>query len=336
MAIADTGSDITWTQCKPCINCYPQDAPLFDPKKSSTYRDLSCESQPCQESGFPSCTHSNACQYQITYGDHSYSIGLLAQETFTFESTSGRPVLLPKLVFGCGQQNQGTFNESSSGIVGLGGGSLSLVSQLKDSINGKFSYCLVNPLSSGRDLTSDIFFGDRAVVSGPGVVSTPIIKNSPDTFYYLTLESISVGNKTFPTSKKSPSSSEKAAEEGNIIIDSGTTLTLLPGDLYQDLESELRQAIKANPKPDPSGLLSLCYDGNANFTVPPIRVQFTGAELELGAESTFVSQGDLVCLAMVPSRDLAIFGNLSQMNFLIGYDLENNKLSFKPTDCSKQ
>ncbi|CAN0829722.1 Aspartic proteinase CDR1 [Linum grandiflorum] len=37
LAIADTGSDIIWTQCKPCVNCYKPDAPVFDPKLSSTY-----------------------------------------------------------------------------------------------------------------------------------------------------------------------------------------------------------------------------------------------------------------------------------------------------------
>ncbi|KAL4317858.1 hypothetical protein GQ457_18G013970 [Hibiscus cannabinus] len=40
VAIADTGSDLIWTQCKSCSQCFKQDAPLFDPSKSSTYRKI--------------------------------------------------------------------------------------------------------------------------------------------------------------------------------------------------------------------------------------------------------------------------------------------------------
>ena len=31
LAITDTGSDLTWIQCKPCIHCYNQTLPPFDP-----------------------------------------------------------------------------------------------------------------------------------------------------------------------------------------------------------------------------------------------------------------------------------------------------------------
>ncbi|KAM2392228.1 hypothetical protein ACFX1X_035740 [Malus domestica] len=30
-AIMDTGSDLIWTQCKPCEDCYDQPTPIFDP-----------------------------------------------------------------------------------------------------------------------------------------------------------------------------------------------------------------------------------------------------------------------------------------------------------------
>lgn len=29
--IVDTGSSLTWTQCRPCTHCFKQDYPLFDP-----------------------------------------------------------------------------------------------------------------------------------------------------------------------------------------------------------------------------------------------------------------------------------------------------------------
>ncbi|CAH2060273.1 unnamed protein product [Thlaspi arvense] len=36
-AVIYTGSDVIWTQCLPCINCFNQQSPIFDPSKSSTY-----------------------------------------------------------------------------------------------------------------------------------------------------------------------------------------------------------------------------------------------------------------------------------------------------------
>ncbi|XP_057471966.1 aspartic proteinase CDR1-like [Actinidia eriantha] len=339
LGIADTGSDLTWTQCKPCRRCYKQSAPLFNPKNSSTYRELSCQSQPCQDisQDNPSACHNNICHYDLTYGDRSYSTGTLATETFTLGSTSSRPVSVPKMIFGCGHHSGGTFNNFSTGIIGLGGGSFSLVSQLGV---GKFSYCLSGFFGNE---SNKINFGDNAaMVSVSGVVvSTPIIPNEISTFYYLTLKSIMVGNKTLTHKKKMKSSNcdnnataDHEQQAGNIIIDSGTTLTLLPSHLYRNLESQLRKTIKAKPSEDPQGLLGLCYS-DTNINLPNITFKFTGAELELPPMNTFVQRGKLVCLGMVPSDDIAIFGNLNQINVLIGYDLVKKQLSFMPTDCRK-
>ncbi|THG20990.1 hypothetical protein TEA_029866 [Camellia sinensis var. sinensis] len=340
--IADTGSDLTWTQCKPCPRCFKQNSPYFDPKHSSTYKELSCQSQFCEilgEDDPSTCTNNGTiCEYSMSYGDNSFSVGHLAAETFTFgSSTPGQAILIPDMVFGCGHDDEGTFNETATGIVGLGGGKLSFISQLSDSIHGKFSYCL--PLdSSDSNLTTKLIFGDNAVVSGAGVISTPITKKSPDTFYYLTLEGIEVGNKSLTYKRPSKTNLVDSADEpdqGNIIIDSGTTLTFLPSELYEKLESELKKVIQGKLTSDPLGFLSLCYSNIDITKLPTITVKFTGADLELPPSITFIQNGDgPVCLAFVPTNDTSIFGNLSQMNFLIGYDLVKSVISFKPTDCT--
>ncbi|KAL3498121.1 hypothetical protein ACH5RR_040853 [Cinchona calisaya] len=333
LAIADTGSDLTWTQCKPCSQCYKQDAPLFDPRKTSTYRKLSCESESCEDVGTSNCDDGNNCEYKLSYGDSSYSIGSLAADTFTFEPSSGKNVSIPRVVFGCGHQNAGTFNGSGSGIVGLGGGAVSIVKQFSKLIGGKFSYCLT-PIDS--NVSSKINFGRSAVVSGPKAVSTPLIEKTPDTFYYLNLEGISVGNNRI--SKKSFTNQDNSTsdDEGNIIIDSGTTLTFLPREFYDDLESTLKETINGQRISDPNNLLDLCYKLEEDIKFPEIIYHFTDADLVLPPTSTFleVSEG-LICLTTVPADNIAIFGNLSQMDFLIGYDLVNKKVTFLPTDCTK-
>ncbi|KFK24181.1 hypothetical protein AALP_AAs68745U000200 [Arabis alpina] len=331
MAIADTGSDLLWTQCKPCEDCYTQEDPLFDPKASSTYKDVSCSSSQCSEFGTrASCSTDKTCSYSIAYGDRSHSKGNVAADTLTLGSTNSRPVQLKNVIIGCGHNDAGNFNKKTSGIVGLGGGAVSLVSQLGDSIDGKFSYCLV-PFTSEKDLASKINFGTNAIVWGKGVVSTPLIKKSPETFYYLTLESISVGSKKiqFPGINSGTS-------EGNIIIDSGTTLTMLPTEFYSQLEEAVASQIEAERQEDPQGVLSLCYSATADLKAPVITMHFDGADVKLDFSNSFVQLSEeLVCFAFRGSDDLSIYGNLSQMNFLVGYDTVSQKVSFKPADCAK-
>ncbi|KAG6601659.1 Aspartic proteinase nepenthesin-1, partial [Cucurbita argyrosperma subsp. sororia] len=55
VAIADTGSDPAWTQCMPCKKCYPQAKPIFDPKKSTSFRHVPCTSNTCQSVGGATC-----------------------------------------------------------------------------------------------------------------------------------------------------------------------------------------------------------------------------------------------------------------------------------------
>ena len=46
--LLDTGSDLTWTQCKPCIHCSQQRDPFFDPSKSKTFSKIPCNSASCR------------------------------------------------------------------------------------------------------------------------------------------------------------------------------------------------------------------------------------------------------------------------------------------------
>ncbi|CAM8920668.1 unnamed protein product [Rhodiola kirilowii] len=332
VAIADTGSDLIWTQCAPCTGCYKQTLPLFTPTKSTTFLKIPCDSSACPVSSETSCTNDNSCGYSVQYGDGSYSNGVISTETFTLKSTAGPPVKLRKYLFGCGFDNEGTFSPDGSGIIGLGGGAESLVSQLGSQIDGKFSYCLI-PTGAQGDGISTINFGRNAIVSGRGTLKTPLIKSTPDTFYFLTLHGFTVGNVKIPFSS---SGSGSTSSEGNIIIDSGTTFVIVTPDVYSDLEAAVSKQIDAKPVQDPSGSLTLCYKNDASFKPPSITANFDGADVKLRPYNTFVeiSEG-LICLAFAESSGQSIYGNLAQMNFLVGYDVAAGTLSFKPTDCTK-
>ncbi|KAI3867186.1 hypothetical protein MKX03_009058 [Papaver bracteatum] len=329
--IADTGSDLTWVQCQPCEVCYTQISPVFNPKTSSTYKDVPCASRTCErlvEERKDTC-ENNLCQYSASYVDGDNSTGNLAFETLTFASTSGRSIQLPNIAFGCGHNMGGSLNEMVSGLVGLGGGEFSLVSQLGSKIDSKFSYCLV----PSYNVSSKFNFGSNAEMTGKDVLSTPLISEpSRKTYYYLKLEGISVNKNMVPFR----SSASATKEDDYIIIDSGTTFTYLPEEMYSELESEIKKAINVEPIIGPKGL-DLCYPLDASMKFPDVTVHFTNADIKLERENYFVPIGDdVVCLTFAPSDFGAyIYGSLSQINFLIEYALEEKKVSFKPTDCTK-
>ncbi|XP_059459294.1 aspartic proteinase CDR1-like [Corylus avellana] len=335
LGVADTGSDLIWLQCEPCTNCYNQTDPLFDPVESKTYRNVSCSASECQSLRGTSCnslSSSSSCKYSASYGDNSYSQGDLAFDTLTLESTASVPVSLRNIVVGCGHNNAGTFNNKGSGIVGFGRGKASLVSQLGSSIGGKFSYCLVPTTSQGKN-SSKLSFGRDAVVSGPGVVSTGLGPKGPDTnFYFLTLEAMSVGNKRLEFDDSSPFGDS----EGNIVIDSGTTLTLFPEDFYSRFEAAVAEEIDLERVDDPNQVLSLCYKSvSDDIGAPNITAHFKDADVKLNPVNTFLRVSEeLICFAFLASERLYIFGNVAQLNFLVGYDTEANTVSFKPTDCT--
>ncbi|KAL8062210.1 hypothetical protein ABFX02_02G132100 [Erythranthe guttata] len=337
LAIADTGSDITWTQCQPCTECFKQKLPLFDPKNSSTYKNIPCDTKYCSSFRRTSCSDNNKnCIYSAAYGDGSFTKGDLATDTITLDSSDddGKSVVsFPDIKFGCGFKNGGIFDGGESGIVGLGGGPASLVNQLGQ---GKFSYCLVSPSdnnNSTKSSSSKLNFGANADVSGSGVATTPLVKKVPETFYYLTLEGISVGNQRLEFGDPT------AREDGNIIIDSGTTLTFLPFEFYLSYMNAIKSYIKLKQIEDPQHVLTLCYHSKTDIkNIPDVTVHFRGADVKLKYENVFVRTSDVaVCLAArpVPGAGYYIYGNLAQMDFLVGYDLVKRTVSFKAADCGK-
>lgn len=109
---------------------------------------------------------------------------------------------------------------------------------------------------SGLNSSSKMSFGSEAVVSGAMVVSNPLLSGDRKSLYYPRLEAMSVGRKRLQYNGSL--SSTFAPAEGNIIVDSGTTLTLLPQDYYNKLQLAVSKAIWLRRASDPRRFLSLC------------------------------------------------------------------------------
>ncbi|KAF5745056.1 aspartic proteinase nepenthesin-1-like [Tripterygium wilfordii] len=341
LAIVDTGSDLIWFQCEPCTKCYKQTAEIFDPRKSSTYSMLTCSSNLCEALPQKTCSHNHGCQYYYTYGDRSSTEGIMAFETFTFGHVN-----VPNVGFGCGEDNEGGGFESGAGLVGLGRGPLSLVSQLKEPI---FSYCLPSYMdittSSAyeNDATSGtLLMGSLASLNTKSgeTKTTPMIKNpSRPTFYYLSLEGITVGG-TYLSVNESTALKEDGSD--GLIIDSGTTVTFLEQSAFALVKEEFIKQIKLtvyNTGSSEFDVFDLCFKlpkGSYEAEVPELIFHFADADLKFPVENYMIvdkSKG-VMCLAMIKTEGLSLFGNYQQQNMLVVHDLVKETVSFVPTKCA--
>ncbi|KAG8082223.1 hypothetical protein GUJ93_ZPchr0014g46522 [Zizania palustris] len=334
-AIVDTGSDLVWTQCQPCVDCFKQPTPVFDPSSSSTYAIVPCSSSYCGDLPTSTCTSSSKCGYTYTYGDASWTQGVLATETFTLTKAK-----LPGVAFGCGDMNEGDGFSQGAGLVGLGRGPLSLVSKLGLE---KFSYCLTSLDDTGK---SPLFLGSLADISDSAAAAssiqiTPLIKNpSQPSFYYVTLTGLTVGSARITL----PSSAFAVRDDGTggVIVDSGTSITYLEVQGYRALKKAFAAQMWL-PAVDGSGVgLDLCFQAPAKgvdqVEVPKLVFHFDGgADLDLPAENYMVldAGSGALCLTVMGSRGLSIIGNFQQQNFQFVYDVGHDTLSFAPVQCDK-
>ncbi|CAM0913863.1 unnamed protein product [Alopecurus aequalis] len=340
----DTGSDLVWTQCAPCLDCFDQGVPLLDPTRSSTYAPVPCDAPLCRALPFTSCGGGGgswgerSCVYVYHYGDKSLTVGQLAADRFTFGNADGRPERR-QVTFGCGHFNKGIFQANETGIAGFGRGRWSLPSQLGVT---SFSYCFTSMFESKSSLVT---LGAPAELRGSGSVfrSTPLIKDpSQPSLYFLGLKGISVGSKRLPVPERRLRST---------IIDSGASITTLPEDVYEAVKAEfVKQVGLPVVGAEAGSALDLCFalpETPAPFWgrrraapvhVPSLTLHLDGADWELPRGNyVFEDPGARVlCLVLdAAAGDQTVIGNYQQQNTHVVYDLDGDMLSFAPAECDK-
>ncbi|KAL6909706.1 hypothetical protein ACP4OV_001365 [Aristida adscensionis] len=256
--LMDNGCDLSWVQCTPCnatSSCYPRKNPVFDPRKSSTYAPIPCDTDACRgltdcfKDGCTNSTRPSLCRCGIEY---SVSDGLYSMETLT---------LNPGV-------SQGTFDKYDDNGFLLSGGPESIVSQTAGLYGGAFSYCMPPGNGTAGFLTLGVPRNNTA-----GFVFAPL-QNS--TCYVVTLAGISVAGK--------PLSIPPAVLSGGMVIDSIMEITVLPPTAYTALRTAFRSAMSMYPLLPPNkdyvydGDLDTCYNftGFSNVTVPTVSLSFSG------------------------------------------------------------
>jgi hypothetical protein len=157
--------------------------------------------------------------------------------------------------------------------------------------------------------------------------------------YYLNLQSITVGSTTLQV----PASTFALKDDGvtgGTIIDSGTSITLLPPHVFSLLRDAFVSELNMTPVAVTSLPDVLCFPASTQTatTMPKLQLQFEGrgATLDLPQENYVFPHDNNTCIAMLPSGgNTTIIGNYQQQNMHVLYDLAGNTLSFVPAQCDK-
>ncbi|MED6166019.1 Beta-site APP-cleaving enzyme, partial [Stylosanthes scabra] len=212
-----------------------------------------------------------------------------------------------------------------------------------------FSHCFVRA-SSG--VSSSLHFGSRAVIHPED--ATPLVqlpRNEPQ-LYYVDLEGISVGNTrvNIPPGIFKRNSNER---RGGFVIDSGTRFTMLRSDAYDPFLNLVKQMVTLPettlaPEYQTPYKKEFCFKANTSDdelidSLPRVTLHFAGGfDHSLLNFVVYIPYGNkdgdsvVYCLGIIRSDskdDVSFLGNTQMTNSNIGFDLENNMVSFTNTDC---
>ncbi|XVF79018.1 hypothetical protein PTKIN_Ptkin14bG0185600 [Pterospermum kingtungense] len=328
--VFDTASQLTWAQCQPCSgSCYDQREPIFNPSKSSSYTNIRCPSTTCNQISSEGmqrgCSSSSACLYAVTYSNTTYSVGFLAKETLAITSSD----VFQGFLFGCGQRNRFPNGGRAAGVLGLGRGWFSILSQTANKYHKIFSYCL----PSRDESTGYLKFGSANLPSS--IKFTPMSKSLEGSHYYgLDIVDIGVGGERLSIDRSVFSTS-------GTVIDSASLITRLPPAAYKRVRNHFLARMTNYPKAPAFENLGTCFDfsGNSTVVMPTITLYFDGGvEMPIDARGIlYVNKISQACLAFAKNdddNDVMIIGNFQQKGYEVVYDEGNGRVGFAPGGCS--
>ncbi|KAL7083756.1 hypothetical protein ACP275_14G182200 [Erythranthe tilingii] len=320
----DTSNDAAWVPCAGCVGC--SSAATFDPSKSATFKPVACGASQCSQVPNPSCG-GTTCGFNLTYGGSAIS-ATLVQDNITLATDS-----IAAYTFGCIQKATGS-SLPAQGLLGLGRGPSSLLSQTSTLYKSIFSYCL--PGYKSINFTGSLRLGP---VSQPKKIRTTQLMKNPrrSSFYYVNLVGIRVGRRVV-TIPPSAFAFDPASGAGTV-FDSGTVFSVLVKPAYTAVRDEVRRQM-GTAVVSTLGGFDTCY--TVPITVPTITFMFTGLNMSIPQDNFLIrsSAGTTSCLAMAAAPDtgvnsvLNVIASFQQQNHRVLIDLPNSKLGVAREACS--
>ncbi|KVI06750.1 aspartyl protease AED3 [Cynara cardunculus var. scolymus] len=327
--VLDTSADTAWVPCTGCTGC---SSTMFSQNMSTTYGSLDCATSECVQARGLSCptagpTNGN-CLFNQSYGGDSSFSATLSRDSLQLAND-----IIPSYVFGCIGGVSGN-SIPPQGLLGLGRGSMSLLSQSGSLYSGVFSYCLPSFRS---------YYFSGSLKLGPNgqpktIKFTPLLKNPHrPSLYYVNLTGISVGRVNVPIAPELLDFNPNTG--AGTIIDSGTVITRFVPAAYNAIKEAFRNQTQG---PFSSlGAFDTCFSVTHENVAPKMTFHFTGLDIVLPMENTLIhsSAGTLACLAMASAPDnvnsvLNVIANLQQQNLRILFDVANSRVGIAREICN--
>ncbi|KAK1422806.1 hypothetical protein QVD17_18094 [Tagetes erecta] len=316
----DTSADMALVPCAGCVGC---SSSTYNPAKSISFSSVTCGADQCKQLQSSNCPVTATCSLNTTYGS-SIIAANLAHDNITLATDS-----ITGYSFGCIRQLAGG-SFPPQGVLGLGRGPLSFISQSKSIYSSMFSYCLPSFKSSAFSGTLRL-----GQIGQPQIINyTPLLVNPKrPSLYYVNLIGIKVG----ATVVNVPSSALAFNPNtgGGTIVDSGTVFTRLVTEAYIAVRDEFRKRMGTAVLSSLGGF-DTCYTIPIDKQVPSITFMFPGINMTLPQDNYLIhsSSGSTTCLAMSASPALNVIASMQQQNHRVVIDIPNNRLGISREICS--
>eukprot|EP00850_Spirogloea_muscicola_P019153 SM000184S03786 [mRNA] locus=s184:285514:289739:- [translate_table: standard] len=359
--IIDTGSDLVWSQCEPCFQCYNQSLPPFDPHKSSTYSNVTCgqdtchyfhlhvdfdiseyegyETVDCFDSSYSyymdySAMTNKNCGYQYSYGDGTTTYGHLATDVVHVVTKDGQSMRTWPLHFGCSGATTSAPGEFVfvGGILGFGPSFKSFSGQMTKHFGGAFTTCL----TSRETALTNVGVLEFGSTLPPGITYAPLgFDDYSHDHWEVNVLNCSLGTIHLPI----PSVAWIPT-----ILDTGSLFSIVSPQVHQEIVAALQVSGDLFTSPlrsDDTGMV--CYHIQTK-SAADLDILFPPLEFDLGCDAPFLSTGQqyvvrknssTVCLSFILSVDgFNILGSLHQQNRLMIWDEPNNRIGWSTADCN--
>ncbi|XXG87547.1 hypothetical protein AAC387_Pa11g2207 [Persea americana] len=296
----DTESDLFWVPCD-CIQC----APL-----SANYYSLVLP-------GF----------WGIYYAGQRSNSGMLVEDTLYLMSNdthaSSGAVQTP-VIIGCGRKQTGGYLDgiAPDGLLGLGFGDISVPSFLAKAglVRNSFSMCF-NEDDSGR-----IFIGDQGISTQQ---STPFLAwEGKYVDYSVGVDSFCIGTACLKHTGF------------RALVDSGTSFTFLPADVYERVTVEFDRQMNASSFIPDGYPWEYCYKASSlNLPEIPVVTLMFAENISYVVRNPifpYFKKGELdgFCLALQSAaEDIGTIGQNFMTGYRLVFDRENLKLGWSPSNC---